>query len=86
MEELKKAQLKPDEPKYTEILPFPNLRPFSKSQMESVIMGLSFGEALALDGVSDLIFKERNLALTCERLNNIWEVDWEKIERHESTL
>ena len=83
MEELKKFQFKADEPKYTDKLPFPNLCPFSKPQMESIITRLSFNKALALDGVSDLIFKERNLALTCERLNNIWDVDWEKIERHE---
>ncbi len=79
IEEMKKIQITKDEPSYNSYIPFPELPLLNDIECKEIMENISTNKALALDGVSDIIFNQENINYSCKVLSDIWNVNWDSI-------
>ena len=78
---MKAAQLKPDQPLYNEPVPFPKLPELTTEECKVILEKLSYGKAIAFDGISSCLFTEENRTKATTVFKDLWSSNRENISR-----
>ena len=84
IDELKKLQTTDKELTYSSYIPFPELPILCKEDCKELMRNISTNKALALDGISDILFKEENIDQSREKLYDLWNINWSQVPRVDS--